>query len=103
MPSLVSAIGCCQRLSRLHHASEFTVSKNRCNFTESRLPSVRTPEQRSNPNGPTSSIAWRTFCEDKPPARKRGAWACSRICSLRSEEHTSELQSHDNLVCRLLL
>src|SRR3954467_4984572 len=23
--------------------------------------------------------------------------------SLRSEEHTSELQSHDNLVCRLLL
>src|SRR5207237_9069908 len=24
-------------------------------------------------------------------------------CSLRSEEHTSELQSHLNLVCRLLL
>src|SRR3954467_1348015 len=23
-------------------------------------------------------------------------------CALRSEEHTSELQSHDNLVCRLL-
>src|SRR3954463_1590970 len=23
--------------------------------------------------------------------------------SIRSEEHTSELQSHDNLVCRLLL
>src|SRR3954465_16089689 len=27
---------------------------------------------------------------------------CRRRCS-RSEEHTSELQSHDNLVCRLLL
>src|SRR3954462_13222814 len=26
----------------------------------------------------------------------------SNVCS-RSEEHTSELQSHDNLVCRLLL
>src|SRR5690242_9104659 len=26
-----------------------------------------------------------------------------RTCSLRSEEHTSELQSHVNLVCRLLL
>src|SRR3954465_504176 len=26
----------------------------------------------------------------------------SDVCS-RSEEHTSELQSHDNLVCRLLL
>src|SRR3954466_10495773 len=24
-------------------------------------------------------------------------------CALRSEEHPSELQSHDNLVCRLLL
>src|SRR5260370_14303332 len=26
-----------------------------------------------------------------------------RPCGLRSEEHTSELQSHLNLVCRLLL
>src|SRR5207237_10928145 len=26
-----------------------------------------------------------------------------QICSSRSEEHTSELQSHLNLVCRLLL
>src|SRR3954466_9658996 len=25
------------------------------------------------------------------------------MVSIRSEEHTSELQSHDNLVCRLLL
>src|SRR6266571_8571216 len=39
------------------------------------------------------------------PARTRstrsspGCWTC---CS-RSEEHTSELQSHVNLVCRLLL
>src|SRR5260370_32972712 len=28
---------------------------------------------------------------------------CSRVCFARSEEHTSELQSHLNLVCRLLL
>src|SRR5260370_10116305 len=28
---------------------------------------------------------------------------CFRGCSNRSEEHTSELQSHLNLVCRLLL
>src|SRR3954466_12555382 len=27
----------------------------------------------------------------------------AQTCALRSEEHTSELQSHDNLVCRLLL
>src|SRR5438477_2271976 len=29
--------------------------------------------------------------------------SASRRCSTRSEEHTSELQSHVNLVCRLLL
>src|SRR5207237_10579438 len=28
---------------------------------------------------------------------------CSTACCRRSEEHTSELQSHLNLVCRLLL
>src|SRR5690625_6803496 len=28
---------------------------------------------------------------------------CSLFCSIRSEEHTSELQSRGHLVCRLLL
>src|SRR5207244_11433029 len=28
--------------------------------------------------------------------------ACALLCSARSEEHTSELQSPDHLVCRLL-
>src|SRR5215475_15118353 len=36
------------------------------------------------------------------PARSRAPPACRRIPS-RSEEHTSELQSRENLVCRLLL
>src|SRR3954464_16105683 len=36
-----------------------------------------------------------------PTCVGRAAGASST--SLRSEEHTSELQSHDNLVCRLLL
>src|SRR5438552_8849585 len=46
-----------------------------------------------------------------PPAARRADWACT--CPLflgirasrspRSEEHTSELQSPDHLVCRLLL
>src|SRR5260370_31844890 len=35
---------------------------------------------------------------------RRKAQSCARhILHLRSEEHTSELQSHLNLVCRLLL
>src|SRR2546430_17570717 len=33
----------------------------------------------------------------------RGARAPGRRCHRRSEEHTSELQSQSNLVCRLLL
>src|SRR5688572_32737839 len=38
--------------------------------------------------------------------RRGGRWARRRLQSrhhLRSEEHTSELQSQSNLVCRLLL
>src|SRR2546430_9146934 len=31
------------------------------------------------------------------------ASACATIAAFRSEEHTSELQSQSNLVCRLLL
>src|SRR5207237_8997901 len=37
------------------------------------------------------------------PANGRRLRSASSCCSTRSEEHTSELQSHLNLVCRLLL
>src|SRR5688572_32887736 len=40
-------------------------------------------------------------CRWGSSARRRG-WA-ARCCRRRSEEHTSELQSQSNLVCRLLL
>src|SRR5260221_7319123 len=38
-------------------------------------------------------------------ARSNGAICCLRVAlyAFRSEEHTSELQSHSDLVCRLLL
>src|SRR2546427_11101343 len=35
--------------------------------------------------------------------RSDSSWAMRRLSVLRSEEHTSELQSQSNLVCRLLL
>src|SRR5208283_838095 len=35
--------------------------------------------------------------------RSRARWPTSRTAPARSEEHTSELQSHHDLVCRLLL
>src|SRR5260370_18669218 len=37
------------------------------------------------------------------PKRRLATWSSTRLSSSRSEEHTSELQSHLNLVCRLLL
>src|SRR6266540_4540354 len=37
------------------------------------------------------------------PSGVLGRWMCASRCRVRSEEHTSELQSHHDLVCRLLL
>src|SRR3712207_8330498 len=41
--------------------------------------------------------------EDVPTDHLRGADACGHAPGPRSEEHTSELQSRQYLVCRLLL
>src|SRR5260370_20087185 len=49
---------------------------------------------------------FRSFrCSAATDDRRRGASRGPAICrfATRSEEHTSELQSHLNLVCRLLL
>src|SRR5438270_7815710 len=49
---------------------------------------------------------WRvwTRCSTRSASTTRGRGSCSRSRrSWRSEEHTSELQSQSNLVCRLLL
>src|SRR5260370_9274804 len=43
------------------------------------------------------SAARRDACPERAPLQAR------RLSRTRSEEHTSELQSHLNLVCRLLL
>src|SRR5258708_15989496 len=39
----------------------------------------------------------------RPLSPALGAFPARRKCTERSEEHTSELQSPDHLVCRLLL
>src|SRR5258708_13011704 len=54
------------------------------------------PPERSRCTTCRHSACWRCAC---PSPRSR--WAPMR--SGRSEEHTSELQSPDHLVCRLLL
>src|SRR5260370_8269640 len=52
------------------------------------------PERSIGPRNTSSRCTGRRCC---PPAGH------ARRASSRSEEHTSELQSHLNLVCRLLL
>src|SRR5258708_26602509 len=55
---------------------------------------------------PSKTLAWRAI---ERCIRYRSSWSSLRRPSLkiqltsRSEEHTSELQSPDHLVCRLLL
>src|SRR2546430_11673474 len=54
-----------------------------------------------------------TLFRSSRPSRPRASWestavsrreiVCRPRCATRSEEHTSELQSQSNLVCRLLL
>src|SRR5438477_5843225 len=65
----------------------------------------------SRPSAPRRRLRWRwtTVALSSPGervSRPVGA-SSSRVCpsepAARSEEHTSELQSHVNLVCRLLL
>src|SRR5207237_8377624 len=44
-----------------------------------------------------------TSATTAPSSRPTSSPSSSSFCTARSEEHTSELQSHLNLVCRLLL
>src|SRR2546422_4682405 len=76
--------------------------------------SSRTTPQRSTTRGArpgTSTCLWngvgRTCCSPRGGRSRSSAtsaWrASARRCMVRSEEHTSELQSRLHLVCRLLL
>src|SRR5260370_22318479 len=56
-------------------------------------PKTTTGSTRSTPGIGSICCSWRTLTSNR--GGKPG--------SIRSEEHTSELQSHLNLVCRLLL
>src|SRR2546427_2624549 len=58
--------------------------------------------------GRSALLASRSLIDSKPQLRGIGPRLCRRlrrhaVFDLRSEEHTSELQSQSNLVCRLLL
>src|SRR2546430_8073493 len=59
---------------------------------------LRAQSPRHIPPGAAGGPAATSICS-RPPTARYGA--CDR--APRSEEHTSELQSQSNLVCRLLL
>src|SRR5690606_40212534 len=53
--------------------------------------------------GPDSTLRWKSLAPATHGLLKALARTPSQAASTRSEEHTSELQSRENLVCRLLL
>src|SRR3712207_8819813 len=66
------------------------------------LPICRAPAPHDRPSGGREPRAVRA--RDEPPARPaRRLRARGLLARARSEEHTSELQSRQYLVCRLLL
>src|SRR5947208_4933418 len=53
---------------------------------------------------PYTTLFRSSTCSSIPATSSSHSWAaCTSSCAGRSEEHTSELQSPDHLVCRLLL
>src|SRR5690606_39845231 len=68
----------------------------RCNYCPSRIRnSIR---QNPSKHSPSTRPASRKHCATWPSAS-----TSTSLAAPRSEEHTSELQSRENLVCRLLL
>src|SRR5947207_9415465 len=70
-------------------------------FPTRRLP-ISAPPPASNTIVPRRASVTPPSFPRTPRTNRAAAMAQRRPCS-RSEEHTSELQSHSELVCRLLL
>src|SRR5690606_42059954 len=101
-----------------------SVSAEECATIQDRLscPTRRSSDLNTGRNGirtasfacrPIPTTRWSTRCSTawrRPwpagaalPLRCCGSGVMASGCANRSEEHTSELQSRENLVCRLLL
>src|SRR5688572_31365246 len=65
------------------------------------LSSKRVRGDRSKPPRAAAPARSVRAVTGEPELRRRRSWVA--FCLTRSEEHTSELQSQSNLVCRLLL
>src|SRR5690242_21421651 len=63
---------------------------------------ISSPASAASTHAPSSTVP-RTAATGTRRRTTAGAGAGGACVAVRSEEHTSELQSHVNLVCRLLL
>src|SRR5690606_41774205 len=73
-----------------------------CTSALSRSTVTASPTQRWPAAGSPPPWGIRSYGPGRPPANRSGANTYGSS-HRRSEEHTSELQSRENLVCRLLL
>src|SRR2546430_5277806 len=81
-----------------------TLFRSNCNFPNAKKGVT------SSPNGLELSASEEDFCTFRretfyslSAGRRTAITKCAKFDAPRSEEHTSELQSQSNLVCRLLL
>src|SRR2546430_7496531 len=79
-----------------------TLSRSRCSTSQSSSTSTRLPTSSPSARGCSSSSRAR-FCRVRRNSRALPPKRTTTPTTWRSEEHTSELQSQSNLVCRLLL
>src|SRR5205814_5946565 len=93
--------------ARIRISSAFAPGRPKCLMFAQANPPPRMNPSRGARGHPLSTVNARTPLRSVTrvptivvgPTRKR----CASCCSIRSEEHTSELQSLRHLVCRLLL
>src|SRR5947207_2746048 len=71
-------------------------SNSRWSRKRRRSPYPRTARRNPSPTDPPAS-------QGRPSGKRPRKSKPAGLLRLRSEEHTSELQSHSDLVCRLLL
>src|SRR5690606_41946581 len=97
----------CPRLARVPLLSRWLGRSPRCSLSPY-TPLFRSPTCRIDANAPCVGYrsSRRGATSSLPDSLARAASTAARAASsssIRSEEHTSELQSRENLVCRLLL
>src|SRR5947207_9901140 len=79
----------------LHDALPISYTVTSASAPGARCPLCESPSSRAGPARVTIAISPKVYSRVKPSS--------SALPANRSEEHTSELQSHSDLVCRLLL